>query len=302
MSKTARIAHLTDVHLGPIVGFAPRYWNLKRGVGYANWLRKRRSTYSREVLDRIVLDMWAQKPDHVVVTGDLVNIGLPEEHGNALQWLQSLGPPEHVTVIPGNHDIYSSIGSDPGTGRWSTYMAADEPGTAYAVRGEEFPFVRLVGGIALVAINSAVPTPPLLAFGRVGSRQISRVERILFGLGEAGLFRLVLIHHPPLVGQAGVARGLRDAEELQGALTRAGAELVLHGHNHRNMFARHPHRTGRAAIVGAPSASSAVAHGREPAARYNLFDIDPETKIIDLIGRGLREANGAIVELERRRL
>jgi hypothetical protein len=68
------------------------------------------------------------------------------------------------------------------------------------------------------------------------------------------------------------------------------------------MFAWHPHRAGRAAIVGAPSASSAVAHGREPAARYNLFDIDPESRSIDLIGRGLHEANGMIVELERRML
>jgi 3',5'-cyclic AMP phosphodiesterase CpdA len=294
MSKTVRIAHLTDVHLGPITGFTPRHWNLKRGMGYANWLRKRRSMYSREVLDRIVLDMRA--------TGDLVNIGLPEEHANALRWLESLGPPEHVTVIPGNHDIYSSVGSDPGTRRWSAYMTPDEPGSAYAVRGEEFPFVRLVGGIALVAINSAVPTPPLLAFGRVGSRQISSVEHILSSLGEAGLFRLVLIHHPPLVGQGSAARGLRDAEEFQAALARAGAELVLHGHNHRNMFAWHPHRNGRAAIVGAPSASSAFPHGREPAARYNLFDIDPESRSIDLIGRGLHEANGTIVELERRML
>jgi hypothetical protein len=27
------IAHLTDVHLGPVEGFTPRYWNLKRGLG-----------------------------------------------------------------------------------------------------------------------------------------------------------------------------------------------------------------------------------------------------------------------------
>ena len=302
MSKTVRIAHLTDVHLGPIDGFTPRYWNLKRGVGYVNWLRKRRKVHSREVLDRIVLDMWAQKPDHVVVTGDLVNIGLPQEHSNALHWLQSLGPPEHVTVIPGNHDIYTHIGSDPGTGRWGAYMAPNDDGRSYSVQGEDFPFVRVVDGIALVALNSSVPTPPLLAFGEIGASQLSRLEPILTRLGDANVFRLVLIHHPPLVGQAGAARGLRDAEALQGVLTRGGAELVLHGHNHRDMFAWYPHRSGRAAIVGTSSASSAVAHRHEPAARYNLLDIDPESKSIDLVGRGLRDADGMIVELERRKL
>src|SRR5262245_65523212 len=104
MSDAVTIAHLTDVHLGPIDGLPPRYWNLKRGLGYLNWMRKRRHDHQRPVLDRIVADMAAQGPDHIAVTGDLANIGLPQEHIAALGWLQSLGPPERVTVIPGNHD------------------------------------------------------------------------------------------------------------------------------------------------------------------------------------------------------
>jgi 3',5'-cyclic AMP phosphodiesterase CpdA len=181
-------------------------------------------------------------------------------------------------------------------------MASNDEGRRYSDHGEEFPFVRIHGRIALIALNSSVPTPPLLAFGRIGVSQLSRLESILDRLGQAGLFRLVLVHHPPLVGQGGAARGLRDAEALQQALTRYGAEVVLHGHNHRNMFTWHECRTGRAAIVGAPSASSAVAHGREPCARYNLLDIDPAEKRVDLVGRGIGDVHGAIVELERREL
>lgn len=302
MSRPIRIAHLTDVHLGPITGFSPRYWNLKRGLGYVNWLRKRRSLHSREVLDRIVSDMRAQRPDHIVVTGDLVNIGLPQEHRDALRWVENLGPPELVTVIPGNHDIYTHIGSDPGTGRWKAYMAPNDDGRGYSIGDEDFPFVRVVGGVALVALNSSVPTPPLLAFGWIGAAQLSRLENILVRLGQADLFRLLLVHHPPLVGQAGAARGLRDAAALQKVLARCGSELVLHGHNHRNMFAWHTHASGRVAVVGAPSASSATGHRDEPPARYNIFDIDARRKSIELVGRGLRETSGAIVELERRRL
>ena len=136
------IAHLTDVHLGPIAGFTPRYWNVKRLLGYANWLRSRRQAYQMAVLDRIVADLEAQAPDHIAVTGDLVNIGLPQEHIEALAWLESLGSPDAVTVIPGNHDIYSRLRGDPGTGRWSRYMASCAQGAAHTSAGAAFPFAR----------------------------------------------------------------------------------------------------------------------------------------------------------------
>jgi 3',5'-cyclic AMP phosphodiesterase CpdA len=237
MPATVTIAHLTDVHLGPIAGFGPRHWNVKRLLGYANWLRHRRQAYQRPVLDRIVADLAAQAPDHIAVTGDLVNIGLPQEHIAALAWLQSLGSPQHVTVIPGNHDIYSRLRGDPGTGRWSAYMAPCAQGAAHAEPHRTFPFVRMLGRVAIVAVNSAVPTPPLLASGRLGEEQLAHLGRVLERLGQAEVFRLLLIHHPPLPGQAGRFRGLEDARALAAVLARHGAELVLHGHNHRNMLA-----------------------------------------------------------------
>ena len=220
MKTQITIAHLTDVHLGPIAGFSPRYWNVKRLLGYANWLRNRRDAYQREVLDRIVADLMTQAPDHIAVTGDLVNIGLPQEHINALAWVESLGAAHAVSVIPGNHDIYSRLGGDPGTARWSAYMASCAQGAEHA-GGGEFPFVRMLGGVAIIGINSAVPTLPLVASGRVGAEQLARLDRVLERLGRAGHFRLVLIHHPPLPGQAKRLRGLRDAVELERILDAA---------------------------------------------------------------------------------
>lgn len=301
MSQIVSIAHLTDVHLGPIEGFHPRYWNLKRGAGFMNWVHKRRDGHRRDVLDRIVADMLARNPDHIAVTGDLANIGLPQEHAAALTWLEGLGPPDRVSVVPGNHDIYSTIGRDAGTRRWARYMTSDAEGRQFD-SGDDFPFVRLLGRIALVGVNSSVPTPVLLAYGRVGAGQLARLEDVLTRLGKAGLFRLVLIHHPPLTGLANAARGLRDAKDLEAVLSRAGAELVMHGHNHRNMFAWHLHRTGRMAIIGAPSASQAVQHGAEQLARYNLYRIDAAARSIEMTGRGLAEPDGEVVDLERRTL
>jgi 3',5'-cyclic AMP phosphodiesterase CpdA len=303
MARALTIAHLSDVHLGPITGFAPRYWNLKRLLGYANWARNRRDAYQRDVLERIVADLKAQTPDHIAVTGDLVNIGLPQEHIYALAWVESLGAPREVSVVPGNHDIYSRLAGDPGTAHWSAYMASCAQGAEHAAAGAgDFPFVRVLGGVALVGINSAVPTPPLVASGRVGAEQLRRLGATLERLGRAGFFRLVLIHHPPLPGQARRLRGLTDAAALEAVLARHGAELVLHGHNHHNMLAWCATGGGVIPVVGAPSAALGRPHKSEPLARYNLYRIEGPPWSIGLVGRGLEREGGPIIELERRAL
>ena len=302
MTALITIAHLTDVHLGPIAGFAPRYWNVKRLLGYANWRRNRRAAYQRPLLDRIVADLKAQDPDHIAVTGDLVNIGLPQEHINALAWVESLGAPEDVSVVPGNHDIYSRLRSDYGTGRWSPYMASCAQGAVHADADAAFPFVRMLGRVAIIGVNSAVPTPPLVASGRVGEEQLARLGAVLERLGQVEVFRLVLIHHPPLPGQARRFRGLEDAARLEAVLAQHGAELVLHGHNHRNMLAWCATGARAVPVIGAPSAALGRHHKGEPLARYNLYRIAGPPWTIELVGRGLERPGGPIVELERRSL
>ncbi|HZT48447.1 MAG TPA: metallophosphoesterase [Hyphomicrobiaceae bacterium] len=302
MTTSVTVAHLSDVHLGPIAGFTPRYWNLKRALGYANWLRRRRHAHLRPALERLTADLEAQAPDHVAITGDLVNIGLPQEHANALAWLEGIGTPERVSVIPGNHDIYSWLGDDPGTDRWACYMASNAEGAVHAGHGEPFPFVRMLGRVALIGVNSAVPTPPFIASGRVGAGQLARLASILDRLGGAEVFRLVLVHHPPLPGQAKRYRDLQDADDLQTVLARHGAELVLHGHNHLSTLAWCGSVAGQVPVVGAPSASLGRPHKKEPLARYNLYRIAGPPWTIELIGRGLEHPAGDIVELERRML
>ena len=302
MIEIVTIAHLTDVHLGPIAGFTPRHWNLKRTLGYLNWVRKRRHDHERAVLDRLVADLIAQAPDHVAVGGDLCNIGLPQEHLTALAWLKALGPPERISVVPGNHDIYCASGRDPGVERWAHYMASDAQGAAFTDGAAGFPFVQIVGRVALVGVNSALPTPPAMAWGCVGGEQLARLAGALDRLAGAGLFRLLLIHHPPLPGQASAARGLKDAAALEAVLRRHGAELVVHGHNHLNTLAWRTSGAGAFPVVGAPSASLGRPHRLEPLARYNLYRIDATTRAIELTGRGLEDPGGSVVEVERRNL
>jgi 3',5'-cyclic AMP phosphodiesterase CpdA len=135
-----------------------------------------------------------------------------------------------------------------------------------------FPFVRRFGDIALIALSSAIPTMPFIAAGKVGSLQRGLLGEALSRLGRERLFRVVLIHHPPLPGQAGWHRGLRDAGRTTEVMKQHGVELVLHGHNHEQTILEFETASGVATVIGVPSASEAV-EGREPAARYNEYAI-----------------------------
>jgi 3',5'-cyclic AMP phosphodiesterase CpdA len=218
-------------------------------------------------------------------------------------------------VVPGNHDTYSRIGRDPGARRWAAYMSSNAEGLAYAGGDAAgLPFVRVAGEVALIGLDSAVETPPLMAWGRIGQRQLEGLAGVLERLRGAGLFRLVLVHHPPLRGQADAARGLRDAPSLERVLKQGGAELIIHGHNHRNMLGWLPCGAGdkpggsRIAVVGAPSASRGRHHHHEALGRYNLYRIEraatggPQAWRIEMVGRGLADPEGPVVELDRREL
>ena len=245
----------------------------KRILGYVNWHRGRKLVHRREFLDVLTRDLLERKPDHVAVTGDLVNLGLPEEYLRAAHWLHHLGPPSEVTAIPGNHDAYVRMHPDTSTRHWHPYMESNEAGEAlYATPEDGFPFVRRIGEIGIVALSSAVPTMPFIAAGRLGTAQLEHLASALDRLGREDLFRVVLIHHPPLPGQVGWARGLRDAKKLREVLKTHGAELVLHGHDHKQSVHKLETVSGKAIIVGVPSASEAI-EGRSPAARYNEYNI-----------------------------
>jgi 3',5'-cyclic AMP phosphodiesterase CpdA len=56
-------------------------------------------------------------------------------------------------------------------------------------------------------------------------------------------------------------------------LKQYGVELILHGHDHVHSTIWIDGPNGRIPAVGVPSAS-ALAHGRHPAAAYNLFSIE----------------------------
>jgi 3',5'-cyclic AMP phosphodiesterase CpdA len=265
------LAHLSDPHL-PMPHASVIELLGKRATGYLNWWQRRVHLHVPAALAGIVADIKGQRPDHIALTGDLVNISLATEFARAAEWLAALGRPSDVTVIPGNHDVYVATAWPSSLGLWGAYMAGDDqpPASDFGV----FPTVRRRGPVALVGLSSGVPKPPLFATGTLGEAQIAQAERLLADLGREGLCRIVLIHHPPLTTESRLKR-LTDATSFQAMIRRVGCELVLHGHNHRSEVARIAGPAGAVPVIGVTSASAAPdsKYGR---ARYHLIRIQRE--------------------------
>jgi 3',5'-cyclic AMP phosphodiesterase CpdA len=293
------LAHLSDPHLAPLP--KPRFSELlgKRATGLANWHRRRRAIHRSEVLERIVADLKRQHADHIAVTGDLVNIALPGEFPPARAWLETLGSPTRVTLVPGNHDAYVGRAAHHRQAHWADYMRGDDASsTAHDVA---FPFLRKRGPVALIGVSSAVPTLPFLATGRIGSWQLDRLGQLLDACRAEKLFRVVMVHHPPTGKRSQYFKRLVDGAPFRDTLARHGAELVIHGHNHRRQTVLLGGPAGPIAAIGVPSASEAPPGKHDPAG-YNLYRIDGQAGAwrCEAISRGLAGDNGgSVVEIGR---
>jgi 3',5'-cyclic AMP phosphodiesterase CpdA len=284
------LAHLSDPHLAPLP--QPRFAELigKRATGFVNWRRKREAIHRPEVLARIVADLKAQAPDHIAVTGDLVNLALPGEYQPARAWLDALGSAADVTLVPGNHDAYVRSGVAASLAHWGDFMRGDD--------AAGFPFLRRRGPLALIGVSTSVPSLPLMAIGRLGADQLRRLETMLDASAREGLYRVVLIHHPPTSKPSHYLKRLTDGPQLRAVLALRGAELVIHGHNHRRQTVWLEGPSGRIPAIGVPSASEAPPGEHDPAG-YNLYRIEGErgTWRCEVITRGI--ATNSVVELDR---
>jgi 3',5'-cyclic AMP phosphodiesterase CpdA len=286
------LAHLSDPHLAPLP--EPTLAELlgKRMTGYLNWRRKRHLIHRSDVLARIVADLKGQTLDHIAVTGDLINISLPYEYAHASAFLQSLGSPSDVTLVPGNHDIYVRSAAREPRIQWGDYMRGDDHSAA-------FPTLRQRGPLALIGLSTAVPTPPFFATGRLGDVQLKRLADLLDRCVREDLCRVLLIHHPPLSSHPSWAKRLTDAQALRAVIARHGAELVLHGHDHARSLVWLDGPDRKVPVVGVPSASEAPPGEHDPAG-YNLYRIERQFSgwRIDMESRGLSRDGNVVAKIK----
>ncbi|WP_181702587.1 metallophosphoesterase family protein [Chthonobacter albigriseus] len=263
-----RLVHLSDPHLGPLPQASVSDLASKRILGYINWHRNRAIAMRGDLLSRLVEAVRAEEPDHVAVTGDLVNIALPAELEPARRFLETIGPGADVSVVPGNHDAYVPGAVAKATEAWRAYMQGDhDPGAP------SWPFVRRRGDLAIIGVSTARASAPFMATGHVSVRQATLLADKLRALRHEGLFRVVLIHHPPIRGSTDWHKRLIGGSRVRAAVRAEGAELVLHGHTHlaTRLELDGPH--GAVPVIGVPSASQEPG-GHLPGAGFNVFEID----------------------------
>ena len=163
------------------------------------------------------LDALATRPDVVLLTGDLVDLGRPEEYALLREILSPLRMPIHV--IPGNHDergamrkAFADHAYLPRTGEFLQYVLEDYP-------------LRLIG------LDTVVP-----------GEQRGELCEARLGWLDAQLRRaperetVIFMHHPPfLTGLANMDWQNCHNGEALGALLERHRQVtrILCGHVHR---------------------------------------------------------------------
>ena len=127
-----------------------------------------------------------------------------------------------------------------------------------------------------------------MANGYFREDQSHRLGRLLDETKERGLFRLVMLHHPPVRGAVTTHKRLLGIARFQSVIQRHGADLILHGHSHVPSKYAIRGADGTVPVIGVAAAGQAPG-GDKPAAQYNMFEIagEPGNWSVAMKRRGL---------------
>ena len=228
-----RLIHLTDPHLSSLDGEKFSDLRGKRWSGYLSWKKNRHRHFLPAILDRLVDAIKSENADQILLTGDLIQIGLDTEIAQATDWLATLGPAGQVMLVPGNHDTYARGSVDAVNRAWSEYLF-NGPGPEAAGVAGQFPVLRKRGKISFIGLSTACVTPVFMASGELGEEQLNTLAELLEQAACEGQMVCLLIHHAPLPGMTKWRKALVDADALQAVLEDHPPMLIFHGHLHHN--------------------------------------------------------------------
>jgi 3',5'-cyclic AMP phosphodiesterase CpdA len=221
-----RIIHLSDIHVWRYAR-NPLQWLGKRAVGMAALVAGRARRFSLERLSAVVERVRVLAPDHVLVTGDLTTTALPEEFRQASVALGRLDlDPDRLTVIPGNHDRYTS-----GSVRHRHF---EKWFGAFAPPGG-FPWLRTIGpDTGILGLDAS--RAHLTATGLMPREQLARACALVAERPDRPRRLIVACHYPLAAPSAWaeelVLKRLKNAEEVAAWLATIGRHLYCCGHVH----------------------------------------------------------------------
>jgi 3',5'-cyclic AMP phosphodiesterase CpdA len=268
-----RLAHLTDIHLLSFDGARLRDFANKRWAGGLNLLVNRGRHHLAEVFDALVDDLNGLGVEQVACTGDVTNLSLASEFRFARTHFDRLVVgAANALCVPGNHDNYIAEVAGQFEDSFAPYCAAD-PDWRWP-DGGAWPVVRVRGELALIGLSTSQPSGLLMGHGTVGAVQLDRLRQALVDPRLEGKLRVVVMHHPSAGRHArSRRRGLRDHAAFADVIRAAGAELVLHGHEHLDLRNELPGPDGPVPIHGVQSGSYAIDSERRRA-RYRIYTIE----------------------------
>lgn len=224
MSLDRRILHLSDIHFGP--------------------------KHVAPVSEAIARSVERERPDLVIVSGDLTQRARPEQFREARAFVDRIGAVSPVLAVPGNHDVPL----------WRVWERLFAPYGAWK-RHYGHPIESLFRDEALLVLG--VNTAQAFAFkgGRVRSRRVGEIEREL-ATAAPGQFRIVVAHHH-LVRPPGVEAAEHASWGAAAAARRLapGIDLVLSGHLHESLEL---YPAGRKAFPALHTGTSSSSRGRGP--------------------------------------
>jgi len=264
------LAHISDIHLAPLP--VPTLGQLfgKRITGYINWKKHRGLNLESHTLNRLMQELHMRGPDHLAITGDLVNLALDQEFAQARKWLYEQGDPKDISLVFGNHDAYVIGAFKRACQYFKPWISSDIETSKQAL----FPYLRIRDRVAIIGVSSAVATSPFCAVGHFSRKQARALRTLCDLCREQHLFTVVLIHHPPLTHAATFYKKLWGIKRLQKVVAECGANLILHGHTHLPTLSYINGTNGDfVPVVGISSASQSF-NGKKPAAAFNWFAIE----------------------------
>lgn len=224
------IAHLSDPHLRP------------RGVLYQGLVD------SNAMFDAAVrqLNSLPQRPDVVIMSGDLVDEGSAEEYAHARELLAPIREP--LLMIPGNHDEREAFRQS-----FPEHVYLPQSGPLHFI-ATEFGPVRIIG------LDITVPGRH---HGDMDDNAVAWLDAAL--AREADRPTIIMLHqHPFASGIPYIDKyDCRQGERIAEVVSRYPAvERVLCGHIHRHMQMKF----GGTILCTAPSTTTAIALRFDPAA------------------------------------
>ena len=224
-----RIAHITDTHILEPDHHA-RSGRHRFRVNFLSFGRAKDAENRRQRLLDAIGHAVAAGAGQIVMTGDMTEDGLPEQFEALAEVLAASGvDPERITLVPGNHDLYTDLHA------WDIAMSG--PLAPWATTSRLGSLV-VRQGVAILPISTCFKQHYVFAGGRLGSHNARRIASAARQAKELGCALVVGLHHPVFPHPISVGTwwdGLRDHYVMSDLLREHPEAFVFHGHIHKKV-------------------------------------------------------------------